>query len=182
MTEEFYYLGYLSKVHGVNGGLLCQLEVSIPSEYKNLESVFIEIDKTLVPFFIANIQIDERGKSVIHFEEVKDTNQAREFVGKKIWRPINALPPLKGNHFYYHEIQGYLLMDIAQGDIGIIREVMEMPAQDLIAAEDEQGREYLIPLTEGCVVSLNRQKKQLTVVTPDGLIALYRGERVDKDE
>lgn len=174
MHGDFYYLGRLQKVHGVRGGLLCPLEVSLPEEYEKLESVYVEIDAQPVPFFISDIHIDKRGTALIHFEGIDTTEKARAMVGKTLWRPLNSLPPLSGNHFYYHEITGYTIADAIQGNIGKLREVLEMPAQDLLAVEDSDGREYLLPLTDDCVVHLDRAAQILTIHTPEGLIELYR--------
>lgn len=51
--DECYYLGYIVKAQGLKGTFRVKLDVSDPEEYKELESVFVEIDKLLVPFFFA---------------------------------------------------------------------------------------------------------------------------------
>jgi 16S rRNA processing protein RimM len=179
MTEDYYYLGYIAKIHGVAGGVQCIFDVSHPDEYKNLESVFVEIDQKPVPFFIDRIQIDAKGKAHLQFEHIRTTEEAKMLVGHKLWRPLATLPPLSGIHFYYYEIGGYSVIDEVEGALGIAREVLEMPAQDLLAVEDSEGLEYLIPLTEGAVKQLDRKNKVITVSSPPGLISLYRNLKTD---
>ena len=49
--EDCYYLGKITKTHGFKGNLILHLDTDEPELYENLESVFIERDGMLVPFF-----------------------------------------------------------------------------------------------------------------------------------
>ena len=57
------------------------------------------------------------------------------------------LPKLTGNHFYHHEIQGYLLIDENDIEVGLIKEIQDSPAQDLIVVH-RNGKEVLVPILE----------------------------------
>ena len=61
--DECYYLGYIVKAQGLKGTFRVKLDVSDPEEYKELESVFVEIDKLLVPFFLQSITILQKRPS-----------------------------------------------------------------------------------------------------------------------
>ena len=63
-------------------------------------------------------------------------------------------------------------MDQTQGELGIVREVYSLNGQDLIAM-DYQGAEVLIPTAADIVLHADKEKKQLMVNLPEGLLEVY---------
>ncbi len=88
--------------------------------------------------------------------------------------PLDTLEELEDDQFYYHEIQGFEVLDENLGLLGTVREVYSVATQNLIAL-DYQGSEVLIPIVEGIVLKADRQKKQVLVNLPEGLLEVYTG-------
>ena len=170
--DECYYLGYIVKAQGLKGTFRVKLDVSNPEEYKELESVFVEIDKLLVPFFLQSITILQKGQATIDVEDIDSQDEARQLVGKQLYLPLDVLPKLEGNHFYYHDIPGFLVIDKDFGEIGKVSKVQEAPAQDLLVV-DCNGKEVLVPITDDSILKLDRTNKIIEVQTPAGLIDMY---------
>lgn len=170
--NDCYYLGYIVKPHGLKGAFQVNLDVSVPEEYSKMESVFVELDGQLVPFFISSIVIQPNGKARIQIEDIDSTDEARKLVGKKLFLPLLLLPKLKGNHFYYHEIQGFELLDEMSNSVGIIKEIQDAPAQDLIVVTKNE-KELLIPILEDTILNLDRAEKTLQVKILPGLLELF---------
>jgi 16S rRNA processing protein RimM len=171
-TDDCFNLGYIVRPQGLKGAFQIFLDVSDPNEYREMESVFVEIDKQLVPFFIERILIGAKGKATVHFEDINDPDQARSLAGKKLYLPLDVLPELEGNHFYYHEIEGFKLRDQNDDDLGTVVAVREAPAQDLIASAFK-GREILIPLLDNTVIDLDRDNQTMKINCPEGLLSLF---------
>ena len=53
--EDCYLLGKITRKHGLSGNIILKLDTDQPEFYKNLESIFVEINGLLVPFFIEKI-------------------------------------------------------------------------------------------------------------------------------
>ena len=53
--EDCYFLGRIIRKHGLSGNLILKLDTDQPEIYKKLESIFVEINGLLVPFFIEKI-------------------------------------------------------------------------------------------------------------------------------
>src|SRR6187200_2347240 len=105
-VENCFVLGYITKPHGISGEVQAHFEAESPKEYSELESVFVEINKKLIPFFIDSISIN-KSKAIIKFEDVDSVEEASEFAGKKLFLPVEALPELEEDQFYYHDIIGF---------------------------------------------------------------------------
>lgn len=168
---ECFQLGYVIKKHGLSGEVNILLDVDVPQEYQNLESVFVEINDKLVPFFIESISI-KGNKAIVRFEDVNTAEQADELKGKGLFLPLTVLPELDDDKFYYHQIISYHVMDVTAGDIGTIKDVYTSPKQDLLAI-DHQGKEVLVPINDEIIGKVDHESKILNVDLPEGLLDIY---------
>lgn len=174
LKENCYQVGYITKLHGLQGEVTAFFDVDNPAEYENLESVFVDINNKLVPFFIETLEVTPK-KIILKFEDIDSPEAAEELLGRELYLPLTALPPLSGNAFYYHEIIGFTVIDAEFGELGPVKEVYTQSHQDLLACE-HKGREVLFPLTDELIERLDREKQELHVRLPEGLIQLYLEE------
>lgn len=172
--EECFYLGYVAKRHGNHGELSFFLDVDDPNRYNGLESVFMEIGGTLIPFFIKKIQV-KGNNAAVSIDGIDTVEKTEELVKAGLYLPLNFLPPLTGKHFYFHEMLGYTVIDKTYGEIGIVDQVLDLPHQAVFQIKQEK-KEILIPAQEQFIISINRDTKTLEVDAPEGLIDLYLGE------
>jgi 16S rRNA processing protein RimM len=170
--DECYLLGYISKTHGVEGELCFFIDADDPGYYKKMESVFIDLNKQLVPFFISHISSIKKNIAVVKLEDVDFFDQAEKLVGKELYLPLSFLPKLTGNRFYFHEIVGYTVVDKNLGVLGKITEVMDMP-QQIIAQMEYKEKEVLFPINDLTLIKLDRSRKELLVELPEGLLEVY---------
>jgi 16S rRNA processing protein RimM len=87
--------------------------------------------------------------------------------------PLQRLPKLKGNKFYFHEVIGFEVIDKTKGVIGNIDKIMDHPAQPILQILHNTGKEILIPIADDIVLDVDRKNKQICIQAPDGLIDLY---------
>ncbi|MBT8179685.1 MAG: ribosome maturation factor RimM [Eudoraea sp.] len=172
--EACFYLGKIVAKYSYKGEVLVKLDTDEPEEYENMESVFVSRRNSLVPFFIARCSLQKSSLLRIKFEEVDDEQGASALIGSELYLPLEFLPKLEGNKFYYHEITGFSLIDSVHGDIGIIKGVNDSVAQVLIEAEKD-GKKLLIPINDDIIQKVDREKKTIHVTAPEGLVDLYLG-------
>lgn len=169
--DDCYHLGYIVKPHGVKGEIQMMLDVDNPAYYKNLESVFLELNQKLVPFFISQIQISN-AIAIIKFDDINSFDQAEELVSSNAYLPLQFLPPLKEGQFYYHQIIGYQVKDEKHGLLGEIEDIMSLPQHEIFTFR-HQGKEVLAPLNDLVIKKVDHNAKTLEVSLPDGLLELY---------
>ena len=168
--EECYQLGKITKPFGFKGQVVMFLDVDCPDDYAELDSAFIDIKGNLVPYFF-KIENINGNKAIATFEELKP-EEAQALVGHEMYLPLDMLPKLTGNQFYFHEVVGFRVIDEEHGDIGVIQSIIEYPAQPLFQI-DKDGTEILIPVIDPVIKSVNRMLKTITIDAPAGLIDLY---------
>lgn len=170
--EDCFYVGTVVNKFSFKGELLVKLDTDEPELFLEMESVFIEIGKNLVPFFIEKSQLHKSMLLRIKIEDVEDEAAADALMKKELYLPLSALPKLEGNKFYYHEVIGFTMKDTRYGEVGTITGINDTTSQALFEVTNKD-REVLIPLSDHFIDKVDRESKTITVTTPEGLIELY---------
>jgi 16S rRNA processing protein RimM len=170
--EGYFYLGQIAKLHGYKGEVSLFLDVTNPSDYNQLERVFVDIDGVLIPFFIQQVKPKNKGFVAVKFLDINDENSAKKVLKKSIYLPEIELKELSETNFYDHEISGFKVYDNVKGYIGIADTIIEIISNPLLRVEFE-GKEILIPIFQGLIQKVDREKNELHIKTPEGLIDLY---------
>lgn len=170
--EQCFYLGKIAKKFSFKGEVLIYLDTDEPETYQNLESVFVELHGHLVPFFIEKASIHRNHFLRTRFEDVLSEEDADAIIGCEVYLPLELLPELEGNQFYYHEVIGFDAIDTEKGNFGTIQKIADNGVQALFEIE-YNGKTILVPVIDDFIKEVNREKKQMVFTTPPGLIDLY---------
>ena len=171
---DCFHLGYVAKLHGFKGEVSLFLDVTDPADYSTLDALYIDINDQLTPFFVESIKLKNGNFAAVRFEGLTDENAAKKILRKDIYLPAQILPELKGTNFYDHEVVGFKVFDVNFGEVGILEQIIDLPVNPLIQVMRGE-KEILIPFVEGLVTKVDREKKELHVAAPEGLIEIYVG-------
>ncbi|WP_445731313.1 ribosome maturation factor RimM [Mariniflexile sp.] len=170
--EDCFYLGKIVSKYSFKGELLIKLDTDQPELYEDLDAMFIEVRNTLIPFFIESSQLHKSNLLRVQFEDVTNEADADALIKSDVYLPIELLPKLEGNKFYFHEVIGFTMQDINYGKVGTIVSINDSTAQALFEVENN-GKEILIPMNDAFIDKVDRKTKTIFVKTPEGLIDLY---------
>ncbi|MBL7806690.1 MAG: 16S rRNA processing protein RimM [Saprospiraceae bacterium] len=176
MAEPNYIvIGRTRKAHGLTGELKVSVEERFLEDFLKNERIFIEIKTAKIPYFIDKVR--GGGDIILKLEDVDDRDAAIALQSRDILlREQDIIPdhlrefePETEDELQYGFLEGYTLIDQNLGTIALIKEVLEMPQQEM-AFMDFQGREVLVPLNEQLIVSIDETNKKLLMNLPDGLL------------
>ncbi|NVK03799.1 MAG: 16S rRNA processing protein RimM [Flavobacteriia bacterium] len=170
--EDCFVLGTITRQHGYKGDVVAKIDTDRPEHYENLESVLLLQGGGLIPFFITHSQLLKKDQLLLRFEESKSAKEADAFMGKDLYLPLASLPKLEGKSFYFHEIEGFEVLDHDEV-IGIAQDVMDRPGQPVLRVMHEES-EILIPLVDEFIDKIDRSTRKLYLQVPEGLVDLYR--------
>lgn len=170
--ENCFYLGKIVKKYSYKGEVLIKLDTDDPEMYSKMESVFVEKNKNLIPFFIQESSLHKSTLLRVKFEDVRTEEDANRLLGSELYLPLDLLPQLTGNKFYYHEVIGFEIEDRSFGKVGVITGVNDQTAQALFEI-DHEGVQILIPINNEIIKKVDRKRNVIHIVAPDGLIDLY---------
>ena len=170
--KDCFYLGKVAKKYSFKGEVLVYLDTDEPELYTELESMFVEINGHLVPFFIEKSSIHREKFLRTQFEDMDSEEAADTIVGRDVYLPLTMLPKLEGNKFYYHEVVGFDAIDQRLGNFGTILRISDNGVQALFEIQKDDAV-ILIPLIDEFIIEVNRENKSILFNTPEGLIDLY---------
>jgi 16S rRNA processing protein RimM len=172
--EQCFILGTVSKVQGIKGKLIFHLEVDFPEDYSELESVYIENNRKLVPFFIEEIELLPKNYARVKLEDVDSAEAAQKLVKGQLYLPISELPELEDDQFYFHEIIDFTVVDEHDGAIGSVIEYLDIPANPQLLV-NHNNNEILIPISDHFYTGIDKAKREIYVSLPPGLIDVNIG-------
>ncbi|APZ46312.1 16S rRNA processing protein RimM [Polaribacter reichenbachii] len=170
--EECFYLGKIVTKYSFKGEVVIKLDTDEPELYKNMESVYVEFGTNLVPFFIDKSSLHKGNQLRVQFEDVYSEEEADSILKCGVYLPLDLLPKLSGDKFYFHEVIGFKVVDSNFGEVGNIVHINDKAAQPLFEI-DRDGKEIFIPMIDDFIKKVDRENKQIQVETPEGLIELY---------
>jgi 16S rRNA processing protein RimM len=169
--DSCFQLGQLIRKVGNDGRVLLEFDADDPALYLNLESVFVEINKSLIPFFIESLRMINRTEAHLKLEDVDSGEEAEILIGSAVFLPIEVLPELSGTHFYYHEVIGFELRNQEGQSAGVVTDILENGPNDLFRL-NLNGREVLIPVADDWIIQVNRIERYILMNWPDGILDL----------
>ncbi len=170
--EECFFVGKIVKKYSFKGELLVKLDTDDPEQFLEMESVFVQQHKNLIPFFISHSALHKSTLLRVQFEDVENEADADALLGAELYLPLSRLPKLTGNQFYFHEIIGFTATDTEFGTIGTITGVNDSTAQALFEI-DREGKQILVPVNDDFIKKVDREQKKVHLEVPTGLIDLY---------
>ncbi|EHQ42905.1 MULTISPECIES: ribosome maturation factor RimM [Myroides] len=170
--QDCFYLGKVAKKFSFKGEVLVYLDTDEPELYENLESVFVDFNGQLVPFFIEAAFLHKNDFLRVKFEDCQSEEDADRIIGSELYLPLNLLPPLEGNKFYYHEVEGFEVIDTTLGSVGTLIRINDSNYQVLFEI-DHNGTQILVPMIDQFIEQVDRENKKLILHIPAGLVDLY---------
>jgi 16S rRNA processing protein RimM len=70
---------------------------------------------------------------------------------------------------YLHELEGFAVEDAGGAALGLVTAVVELPAGVALEVQGRK-REFLLPFLKRFVVEVDRERRRLVVVLPEGLV------------
>lgn len=163
-------IGKIVKTHGLNGMVAIKLDDSDLLDLNSLDYVFVEINNRLIPYFIESLN-DRSTKITVKFYDVDSVEQAENVSRYRIYIEKDWLKELEPDDFYYHEIEGFNVVDQNEGLVGTVVSVVENPAHDLLEVKTETGI-VLVPIVDHIVCETDRDARVININAPEGLFDL----------
>jgi 16S rRNA processing protein RimM len=170
--KDCFYLGKIVRKHSFRGEVVIKLDTDEPDLYADLNAVFVDLGKNFLPFFIEKSLLQKGNQLRVKFEDVSTEADAEAILKADVYLPLDLLPKLTGNKFYYHEVIGFTIEDVNFGKVGIISGINDSTAQPLFEVKNG-STELLIPMIDAFIKKVDRTNKTITVETPEGLIEMY---------
>lgn len=168
---KYNSIGKIAAAHGVNGELVVKHALGKKTSLKGLQCLFMEARKgEFLPYFVQSARMKNDSEVFVQLEGVVSREQAQKLVSKDVWLTEEDFS-LYAAKTASISMLGFHIVSNGK-DIGEILEVIEQPHQ-VLCRIDLNGKEALIPVHQGSLVSLDQHNKQVVLDLPEGLLEIY---------
>ncbi len=175
--EDSFYIGYITKTKGLKGEVQVYFEYPEPEDLE-LESVFVELNGKLVPFFVSSYKLHPNQTGYFYFDDIDTIDKAEKLVRKKLYQPNSIRPERDEDEFLITDLKGFIAHDDRHGELGEIIEIHEYP-QQFVAVVPYRFREIMFPLNDDFIREIDDEEGIVYLTLPEGLIDVYLGDERD---
>ena len=169
---DYIRIGKMVATFGVKGEVILQHGLEKKSDFKGIETLFIEETKgNFLPYFIQSARAKNSAETYVLFEGVTSKEAAHRFIQKNVWLLLNDFEKAAGKASAIGLI-GFSIFE-KKNRIGTVEEVIEQPHQILLRTI-YNNKEAFIPLHEKTIEKIDRKRKEIYVRLPDGLLDIYQ--------
>ncbi|MCB9943646.1 MAG: 16S rRNA processing protein RimM [Geminicoccaceae bacterium] len=159
-ATDLVRLATVATAHGVRGALKLRCYTDDPRNVADYGPVFDESGKRLFELRVDGVV---KGGVIVQADGIADRNAAELLRGKDLFVPRGRLPEADDDEFYPDDLVG---LDVIGPDgvrVGTVTAVHDFGAGDVLAFEDDDGREYMLPFIEQYVPAIDLDMRQVSI-------------------
>jgi 16S rRNA processing protein RimM len=160
-VKDFFLIAKFSSLWGRDGFVKVELYSDFPEQFDKLDKVSVDFwgDKKLL--YIEDVK--QSGKSfALKIKNFNSERDASVFIGRELFVEKKDLVKLSGKKYFNHDLIGSKVFQSGT-EIGVIEDVLKLPANDVIVIKRDKGKEVLIPLVLEFIERFDPEKKILVL-------------------
>ncbi len=169
--NNYISIGTFAATFGFNGDVLIKHVLGKRTNFKNTEALFVEeFSNSFIPYFIQNAKSKNENETIVKLEGINSKEAAHTILNKKVWltnedfrKTPKAFGPVS--------MLGYTVINEGNA-LGVVEEVIEQPHQTLLKIFIN-GKEAFIPVHKETLQKIDKEKLEIQVVLPEGLLDVY---------
>ncbi len=169
--DNYINIGRIAATFGIKGEMVLKHALGKKTDLTTIEALFIEETKgSYLPYFIQSAKAKDPGETYVQLDGIASKESAHRLVQKPVWLPEPDFRKLVGKTAPI-ALLGYTLFHEGKS-LGTVEQVIEQPHQVLLGITLNH-KEVLIPLHGETLNTIDRQKKEVHLTLPDGLLDVY---------
>lgn len=171
---EYLNLGKIVNTHGVRGEIRLQAITDKPEE-RFVPGAKLVVELGAGEYEKVTVKSHRKHKSfnLLTFEEFDNINDVEHFKTKMLQIEKDDLPELGEGEFYEGDLIGLSVVNEEKEEIGILKEVLFLPANHVWVVSRPGKKDLLLPVIESVI---------LKVDLDEGIVVVHMMEGLDPDE
>ncbi|HEY5572536.1 MAG TPA: ribosome maturation factor RimM [Anaerolineales bacterium] len=164
---DFLVVGKLRRPHGVNGEILMDVYTDFPERicpgavlYAGPQRQSLEVSTTRW----------HQSAMLLALKGFTDREAAAELGNLLVYVRTAERDALPEGEFYHHQLIGMRVVEEDGKFLGIVKEILETGANDILVVKTPESREALLPLIEEVVLDISLGRHEIQVHLLPGLI------------
>jgi 16S rRNA processing protein RimM len=157
-------LGRIVGPYGVKGWVKVQAFGDDPLGWRDMPSWWLAPTETGEWRCLSLENFRAHGQGLVAaFADVTDRDAAEALQGWWIGAPRESLPPAAENEFYWDDLIGMTVANVADEILGTVQGLIETGANDVLRVVDAQGAERLLPFVDAVVKVVDKSARRIIV-------------------
>ena len=170
MTERFR-VGVITSTHGLRGEVKVYPTTDDPQRFSLLKEVILDLNGSEKILKIRSVKYF-KNMVILAFEGLDRIEDVQRFLKKDLLiRRSDALPLAEGE-YYIPDLIGIEVSDEDGTVLGQITDVLQTAANDVYVVRQENGKEFMIPKTDECILETDIENGRMRVHLLPGLMDL----------
>lgn len=158
--ETWVCVATVATAHGVRGALKLRCFTERPEDVAVYGPLFDSQGRRL---FDLSIIGPAKGGVIAKAEGIDSREAAEALRGAELFVPRSALPETDDDEFYYSDLEGLDVVDSDGVRLGVVKQVVNHGAGDLIEVADDRGWLQILPFDKTTVPFIDLDNRRLQV-------------------
>ncbi|MDQ7815450.1 MAG: ribosome maturation factor RimM [Melioribacteraceae bacterium] len=162
--DQFILVAKIVALHGSDGFVVIDSYSDYSERFYDLNTVFIEFFGNKKEFSVEEVN-KIRGKFLLKLRGFNSADDAKIFIGKKIFVDKKNSVELNDDSYFIHDL---MECEVYNGKVllGSVEDVLILPANDVYVVKCPDKRKILIPAIKDYIKKIDPVKKRIDLV-PD---------------
>ena len=166
--EQYLKVGVISSTHGIRGEVKVFPTTDSPERFETIKNVILETGKQQIPLEIAGIKYFKQFV-IVKFKGIDNINDIEKYRGMELYVSREDAVELEDDEFYIADLIGMKVVT-EDGDLGVLKDIMETGANDVYIIDTEKYGELLLPAIHDCILDVDVENNVMIVHLLDGLV------------
>jgi 16S rRNA processing protein RimM len=167
-------IGEIIKPHGIQGEVKIYPYSEQPENFKNYQEIALQKPAPDGAEIYKIVKCRIQGKlALLQLEGVASREAAENLKGSRIWLKKVDLPVPGADEYYWHQLKDLLVVTESGQELGRASKLFNSLAHDVMVVTGG-GHEYMIPVKQGIIKSIDEQGGKIIISPPPGLLEMNR--------
>jgi 16S rRNA processing protein RimM len=167
--DDLLLIGTIGVPFGLKGQVKLHALTSRPEQLRRIKTLFVGEAQT--PIKLRRAVEHKANHLVLTLEGIADRAAADQLRGAEVFILEADAAPLDEDEYFLHDLPGLKVETVAGEAIGVVKEVLETGANDVLVVTRLDGAEALIPMIRDVVKSLDLKARRITIEPMEGLLS-----------
>lgn len=166
--EQLLQVGIISSTHGLKGEVKVFPTTDDATRFKGLKKIILDTGKEQLSLEIQSVKFFKKF-AILKFKGIEDINEVEKYKGKSLLVEREHAVKLLPNEYFIADLIGMTVLT-EDGELGILKDVLETGANEVYVVESKVHGEVLIPAIRQCILNVDVEGRTMQVHLLEGLI------------
>lgn len=153
--SDYILVGKIVNTFGLKGELKISTESDfIKERFGKGSKIYLKLNGKYQEFTISSSRMI-KGLPTIVLNDLVDINDVTKYVGLNVYSSTDDNPVLDDNEYYIDDLVGLKVLFPDKQEFGIVKDIIILPANDVMEIETLDGKKELIPFVDDFVKEVN---------------------------